>query len=257
MNSKMKNFKTKLLIGSLLFLISFASAQTNTTKVWRNLLKQNSDCVTWVSFTMRIEVSANGRSMPPQEQKVEALGTVIARDGLTVLSLSTVDPRSKIFARLRSNSASVQVNYTEVFILKPDGTEIPAKMLLKDADLDLAFVLPINSSDNSKNFPIFCEHSSAPIQLNVLDEVVSIGKLGKNLYRQSTLRKGWVNALIEKPRKYFVIENISPGTPVFDKKGSWVGVAVYKMERGIPSALITLPSNDILEIANQVRTRTQ
>ena len=253
----MKNFKTKLLIGSLLFLISFASAQTNTTKVWRNLLKQNSDCVTWVSFTMRIEVSANGRSMPPQEQKVEALGTVIANDGLTVLSLSTVDPRSKIFARLRSNSASVQVNYTEVFILKPDGTEIPAKMLLKDADLDLAFVLPINSSDNSKNFPIFCEHSSAPIQLNVLDEVVSIGKLGKNLYRQSTLRKGWVNALIEKPRKYFVIENISPGTPVFDKKGSWVGVAVYKMERGIPSALITLPSNDILEIANQVRTRTQ
>lgn len=206
---------------------------------------------------MRIEVSANGRSMPPQEQKVEALGTVIANDGLTVLSLSTVDPRSKIFARLRSNSASVQVNYTEVFILKPDGTEIPAKMLLKDADLDLAFVLPINSSDNSKNFPIFCEHSSAPIQLNVLDEVVSIGKLGKNLYRQSTLRKGWVNALIEKPRKYFVIENISPGTPVFDKKGSWVGVAVYKMERGIPSALITLPSNDILEIANQVRTRTQ
>ena len=238
-------------------MISFANAQTNTTKVWRNLLKQNSDCVTWVSFTMRIEVSANGRSMPPQEQKVEALGTVIANDGLTVLSLSTVDPRSKIFARLRSNSASVQVNYTEVFILKPDGTEIPAKMLLKDADLDLAFVLPINSSDNSKNFPIFCEHSSSPIQLNVLDEVVSIGKLGKNLYRQSTLRKGWVNALIEKPRKYFVIENISPGSPVFDKKGSWVGVAVYKMERGIPSALITLPSNDILEIANQVRTRTQ
>ena len=90
-----------------------------------------------------------------------------------------------------------------------------------------------------------------------MDEVVSIGKLGKNLYRQSTLRKGWVNALIEKPRKYLVIENISPGTPVFDKKGSWVGVAVYKMERGRPSALITLPSNDILEIANQVRTRTQ
>ena len=253
----MKNFKLKLFLGSFIFLISFANAKANATKVWRNLLSKNSDCVTWVSFTMRIEVSANGRSMPPQEQKVEALGTVIANDGLTVLSLSTVDPRSKIFSRLRSNSASVQVNYTEVFILKPDGTEISAKMLLKDADLDLAFVLPIHSSDNSEDFPVFCEHSSDPIQLNVLDEVVSIGKLGKNLYRQSTLRKGWVNALIEKPRKYLVIENISPGTPVFDKKGIWVGVAVYKMERGRPSALITLPSNDILEIANQVRTRTQ
>ena len=174
----MKNFKTKLLIGSLIFLISFASAKTNTTKVWRNLLTQNSDCVSWVSFTMRIEVSANGRSMPPQEQKVEALGTVIANDGLTVLSLSTVDPRSKIFARLRSNLHPSKSLHGS-FYFKPDGTEIPAKMLLKDADLDLAFVLPINSSGNSKNFPIFCEQSSAPIQLNVLDEVVSIGKLEK------------------------------------------------------------------------------
>ena len=232
-------------------------SKTATEVTWKSLLKDHANCVTWISATVRLEVSVGGRSMPPQEQKLEALGTIIAEDGLTVVSLTKVDPTANILSRLRSPGASVQVNYTEVFILKPDGTEIPAKMLLKDADLDLAFVLPINSSDNSKNFPIFCEHSSAPIQLNVLDEVVSIGKLGKNLYRQSTLRKGWVNALIEKPRKYFVIENISPGAPVFDKKGSWVGVAVYKMERGIPSALITLPSNDILEIANQVRTRTQ
>ena len=46
---------------------------------------------------MRIEVSANRRSMPPQEQKVEALGTVIANDGLTVLSLSTVDQEARYF----------------------------------------------------------------------------------------------------------------------------------------------------------------
>ena len=256
MISNMRNFKIKLLTGSVLFLISITHSPGNTTNIWRDLLNKNSDCVTWVSFTMRVEVSANGRSMPPQEQKVEALGTVIAEDGLTVLSLSTVDPRSKIFSRLRSSTASIQVNYTEVFILKPDGTEIPAKMLLKDADLDLAFVLPIGTSKNSINFPTFCELSSSPRQLKVLDEVVSIGKLGKNLYRQSTLRKGWVNALIEKPRKYIVIENISPGTPVFDKKGVWVGVAVYKMERERPTALITLPSEDILEIASQVRTRT-
>ena len=56
--------------------------------------------------------------------------------------ISTVDPQSKILSRLRSGSASVQVSYTEVLILNPDGTEIPAKILLKDADLDLAFVLP-------------------------------------------------------------------------------------------------------------------
>ena len=82
-----------------------------------------------------------------------------------------------------------------------------------------------------------------------------MSKLGKNLYRQSTLRKGWVNALIPKPRKYLVIENSSPGNPVFDREGYWLGVAVYKMERGQPSSLVTLPAEDILEIAQQVRSR--
>lgn len=202
---------------------------------------------------MKIDVSAGGRSLPPQEQKLEALGTIIAPDGLTVMSLTTVDPKSKILARLRTNSASVQVNYTDVFILKPDGTEIPAKVLLKDADLDLAFLLPLES--NGSSFPVFCKPSGKAKQVKVLDDVVSMGKLGKNLYRQSILRKGCVNATITKPRKYFVIENSTPGIPVFDRTGSWLGVSVYKMERGQPSSLVTLPTSDILEIAEQVRSR--
>ena len=91
----------------------------------------------------------------------------------------------------------------------------------------------------------------------ILDEVVSIGKLRRTLYRQSTLRRGWVNAVIEKPRKYFVIENTIAGTPVFDRQGNWLGVVVYKMVSGRPSEIVTLPASDVLEIAEQVRTRNQ
>ena len=90
-----------------------------------------------------------------------------------------------------------------------------------------------------------------------LDEVVSLGKLSRNLYRQSTLKKGWVNAVIEKPRKYFVIENTAPGTPVFDKEANWLGIVVYKMDRGRPTSIVTLPADDIDEIAEQVRSRNQ
>ena len=50
----------------------------------------------WVSITVRIEVSAGGRSFPPSERKLEALGTVLAPDGLTVLSLNKVDPTDSI-----------------------------------------------------------------------------------------------------------------------------------------------------------------
>ena len=227
---------------------------------WRKLLREHADCVTWVSVTVRVELSAGGRSMPPQEQKLEALGTIIAEDGLTVLSLNKVDPTANILSRIRSPGASVNVNYTEVMILMQDGTEVPAKLLLKDSDLDLAFVLPIEEKKNEFKDIVF---SRVPKQASeddlpvILDEVVSIGKLRKTLYRQSTLRRGWVNAVIEKPRTYFVIENTSPGTPVFNSMGNWLGVVVYKMVSGRPSEIVTLPAMDILEIAEQVRTRTQ
>ena len=226
--------------------------------VWRELLKNNAECVTWVSVTAKVEMSVGGRSIPPQEQKLEALGTVIDEKGLTVLSLNQVDPTANILSRLRSPGASVNVNYTEVFILMQDGTEVAARFLLKDSDLDLAFVLPFQDDDSNSDDVIF---SKVPEMVKddeypmILDEVVSIGKLKQTLYRQSTLGRGSVNAVISKPRQYFVIENTIPGTPVFDKKGKWLGVVVYKMFGSRPSEIVTLPSQDILEIAEQVRTR--
>ena len=256
------NFKFPLLT-LLAFCVPFSLLGKRAESTWRNLLADHANCVTWVSATVRLEISAGGRSMPPQEQKLEALGTIIAEDGLTVLSLSRVDPTAALLTRMRTPGASVNVNYTEVLILMQDGTEVPARLVLKDSDLDLAFVLPIKQKKDNKEFKdIAFSHvprsqkgkSKLP---QALDEVVSLGKLGRNLYRQSTLRKGWVNAVIEKPRKYFVIENTSPGTPVFDREGGWLGIVVYKMDRGRPTSLVTLPADDIEEIAEQVRSRHQ
>jgi hypothetical protein len=250
------NFTAIILLA---FATPLALLGKKSEATWRKLLKDHANCVTWVSATVRVEVSAGGRSMPPQEQKLEALGTIIAEDGLTVLSLSRVDPTATLLSRIRTPGGSVNVNYTEVLLLMQDGTEVPAKLLLKDTDLDLAFVLPIKDEDEKSKKRIFpyvprSSKSKAPLPL---DEVVSLGKLGRNLYRQSTLKKGWVNAVIEKPRKYFVIENTSPGTPVFDREANWLGIVVYKMDRGRPTSVVTLPAGDIDEIAEQVRSRNK
>ena len=83
------------------------------------------------------------------------------------------------------------------------------------------------------------------------------GQTGEKPLQTINLEKGWVNAVIEKPRKYFVIENTAPGTPVFDKEANWLGIVVYKMDRGRPSSIVTLPADDIDEIAEQVRSRNQ
>ena len=75
---------------------------------------------------------------PHPKEKLEALGTVLGEDGLMVLSLNEIDPSDTILSRMRT-PGDVNVNYTEVLILLPDGTEIPANFLLKDEDLGFGF----------------------------------------------------------------------------------------------------------------------
>ena len=61
--------------------------------------------------------------------------------------------------------------------------------------------------------------------------------------------------MIEKPRDYYVIENVTPGTPVFDQSGRWVGITAFRKEGGKPSGVITVPAKDVMEVAEQVRER--
>ena len=99
---------------------SSGKSPVSTVEIWRNLLDQQSDSVSWVSVTVRIEVSAGGRSFPPSERKLEALGTVLGEDGLIVLSLNEVDPTDSILSRMRG-PADINVNYTEVLILRVES----------------------------------------------------------------------------------------------------------------------------------------
>ena len=64
-----------------------------------------------------------------------------------------MDPTESIRSRMRS-AGDISVDYTEVMILKDDGSEVSAKFALKDEDLDLAFVLPVKGVDvNSSEVP--------------------------------------------------------------------------------------------------------
>jgi len=243
-----------------LFLVFLTSSSPCLAKeAWRSLLQNHAECVTWVSASVRIEISANGRSYPPSERNIEALGTILDSKGMTVLSLNQLDPTDSLYAKIRAPQADIQVNYTEVKILLKDGTEVPAEFILKDDDLDLAYILPksFKHPNHPDGFPHVTRRPASTSLPLVLDPVVSLSKLGPNLYRQSTLMRGWVNAIIEKPRNYYVIDNVSPGTPVFNESGEWLGISLFKKDGGRPSGVITLPASDILEIAEQVRLRAK
>lgn len=255
----MKSVLPILFLNALLVTALFAKKEPSATEAWRSLLKERPDCVTWVSATVKVEINSGGRSYPPREEKLEALGTVLSAEGLVTLSLSKVDPTASILSRMRSPGSTVNVNYSEVNVLMPDGSEVPARLILKDSDLDLAFLLPLTGKNEGGDEVTFqpVPEAASSARVEPLDEVVTFGKLSRNLYRQSSLLPGRVNAVIRKPRDYYVVDRSVPGSPVFDAAGKWLGVCVYKMASGRPTTLVTLPAADILEIAEQAKERSR
>ena len=255
----MKHALAALLLAPLLIPALPAEKAPSATEVWRTLLKERPDCVTWVSATVKVEINTGGRSYPPREEKLEALGTVLSDEGLVAISLTKVDPTASILSRMRSPGSTVNVNYSEVNVLMPDGSEVPARLILKDSDLDLAFLLPLTGKNEGGEAVTFqtVPNAASDARVEPLDEVVTFGKLSRNLYRQSSLLPGRVNAVIRKPRDYYVVDRSVPGSPVFDDAGNWLGVCVYKMASGRPTTLVTLPASDVLEIAAQAKERSR
>ena len=64
--------------------------------------------------------------------------------GLTVLALSACDP-SEMYQRMMAEQGSqykLETEVTDLKILLDDGTELPAEIVLRDKDLDLALSGP-------------------------------------------------------------------------------------------------------------------
>ncbi|MFP6901249.1 MAG: serine protease [Opitutales bacterium] len=260
MQQSLSRFTIALVLLSWAFSSQGAWAAKKTSLLQATAQRFVSDgnaTVVWVSAVVRIQVSSGGRSFPAREQRLETLGTIVGKDGLTVVSNSMIDPTASIRKQLRSGSARVNVEFQEVRILLDDGSEIPAKLALKDPDLDIAFVMPLPGSEELKSAalrPVNLRSKATPA---ILDEVLVLGKLGRTLYRQPTVGVARVNSVIEKPRRYYILSRAMPGSPVFDARGRLLGIAVYKIAGGVPTTMVTLPSEDVLEIAQQARERAK
>ena len=68
----------------------------------------------------------------------------------------------------------------EVKILMPDGSEVDAKVAAKDPDLDLAFIRPEKPAD----VKLTAINTADSAKLSLLEEVIVLGRLGKELNRE-------------------------------------------------------------------------
>lgn len=232
----------------------------------RKILAAHQDSVLWISGVCKVTFSTDGSSsspvnIPDQERKVEALGTVIGTNGLMVTALSGIDPARELSGRevavggnrVRLEASSV---LKEVRIIMPDGVEVPAEVIMKDVDLDIAFLQAKADAREFKEAEFKAVNLKESAKVSIADEVVSISRADEVLSRQPVVYNGQVNVLVKKPREFIRASSAGAGTPTFDLDGKLVGIGALRSDRERRSALILIPAADVEEIAEQARSAT-
>ena len=256
-----------------------ARADDRAADAARQVFDKHQKAVVWVTAVMKMRAGgALGGMFGRQEQKVEAVGTVIDESGLTVLSYTVLDPTAILNAAmagagggggLGEEKIEFKSELSGVKIRLADGTEVAAKLVLKDDDLDLAFVMP---TEKGKKLPYLDlrAKSDAP-KVKALDEVISVWRLGQALDRQPAVGIGRVAAVVNKPRTFYVCSGIEGGigAPAFAGDGTPLGVMVFRRQgmessmRGMFSmsaanamSTVVVPAADVMEVAQQALSKT-
>jgi S1-C subfamily serine protease len=254
-----------------LVLVAAPVAAQDQRAAMREIAKKWQNAIVNVRVSLKVRMSVGGREVQSTDDTVEAVATVIDPDGLTVMSLSSLDPGAMMSRLMGSASTgdqkmSIVSEPTDVRIRLADGKELPASIVLRDQDLDLAFIRPTAKPATALT-AISLADAGTP---SVLDELVVLGRLGRV--------GGWVPssilysvaAIMEKPRTFFVLNGpVGTGMPAFQANGRIVGVmtirqidpgrmSMFGMMGGTEGAgviAVVLPAADVLEIARQANER--
>jgi hypothetical protein len=239
----------------------------------RQVFEKHQNTVVWVTAVMKLRAGgALGGMFGRQEQKVDAVGTVIHESGLTVLSYTQLDPTAMLNAAMAGAGAGAGVGdekiefkseLSGVKIRLADGTEVAARLVLKDDDLDLAFVMP---TEKGKKLPYLnlAPGGDAP-KVKMLDPVIGLWRLPQALDRQPAVAVGRIAAVVSKPRTFYVCNGVDEvGSPAFLVDGTPLGITVFRkqsaetamrgmfsMSGGGGTLPVVVPATDVMEVAQQ------
>jgi S1-C subfamily serine protease len=235
----------------------------------REVAKKWQDAIVNVRVSLKVRMSVGGREVQSMDDTVEAVATVIDPSGLTVMSLSSLDPgamMSRIIGASQQgdDKMSIASEPTDVRIRLADGKEIPATIVLRDQDLDLAFIRP-TTKPAAPLTAIDLADGGTP---TVLEELVVLGRLGRvGSWVPSAILYS-VAAIMQRPRTFFVLNGpAGTGMPAFQANGKVVGLmtirqvdpgrmSMFGMMGGTEGAgviPVVLPAADVLEIAKQAK----
>ncbi len=189
------------------------------------------------------------------ERKIEVMATIIDDAGLAIISLSSISPG---YGRYEDQS-----KIKDLKMIFPDGTEIPAKVLLRDQDFDVAFIRP---TDKTKLVftPVDLYNSHEP---QIMESYIALSRLSGAAGYVAVGSEGRIKSVIRRPRVYYVpdfMTVITTGlaTPVFSTSGLLVGIMMMKTSRigeymtdemfrgmgGMSTLPVIVPAKDLIDI---------
>ena len=240
----------------------------------KKISAEHKDAVVWLSVLAKTSMSADG-DVPAQiksmlaaqekEEKSEVTGTIIDASGMIVTALGGLDKSSVVDGqtvntpmgaiKLKSNS-----EIKEVKVIISDGSEIPADLVLKDADLGLAFIKIRMDSEEAKGVQLQSINLADSAKGEVLDECIALGRLDESLNREASLVTTEISGVTTRPRTFYRVMTDTIGCPVYLANGKLLGVSVLRNPKGnssrsgqISVSPVILPAADIAKVAAQAK----
>lgn len=233
-------------------------ADSSMAEIARKVHSDNKAAIVTLSAVADIQINIPGRGNQAQEHKIEITGTVISEQGLTVVPNTSIDlartMKSSLPAGLRRMNVDVKADVKDVNFIFRDGTELSAKIVLKDSKLDLAFVLPDPKDVEEEGITFHPVKITADVkEVQLFDDLITLSRMSRDFDREIAVYPTKVEAVLHKPRHMIVTHNNSSGTPAFDLEGNVVGFFVKKVVGRRVVGSILLPVSEALETIEEAR----
>ena len=225
----------------------------------QDIFEKYRHAVVTVEVALKSSYSRDGKASPPTESKYDLTGTFVDPGGLVALAHSGCDP-AEFYKRATTmyDGYKVESEVIDLKILLDDNTEVPAEIVLRDKDHDLAFVHPKVPLPH----PITAVDLSKPGAAKVLDQVVVLNRLNQVSGRAYSAALARIIAVVEKPRLFYLHGCVNAGTglgsPVFSLDGDLVGLMLMRVggpkseDQDEGTVSIIVPTQQVLKAAVQV-----
>jgi S1-C subfamily serine protease len=257
----------RLLVAAAMATTAFAASGELRTSA-QKLSESHKDAIVWLSVLAKTTVSVEGKQAPPQEKedKSEITGTVVDESGLIVTALGGIDKAAMVngqmvdtqMGRVKLNAVS---EIKDLRVITSDGTEVPADLVMKDADLGLAFIKVRMDSDEAKGVKFSAIDLNDSAKGEILDDCIGLGRLDQSLNREPSVITSEITGITTRPRVFYRVVTDAIGCPVFLSSGKLLGISVVRQPKGgaggpggqFAMSPVILPAADVAKVAAQAK----